>query len=93
MQVLGEAAVTKFLARHAAARRPLARFLEIARAAEWPRFPAIKQSFPAADYAPASRTIVFDIGGNKFRLAAIVNFEKGILSIEKILTHGAAILT
>jgi len=49
MKVYGEAVLTKFAGRHAAARKPLQRFLEIARGADWPHFPALKQTFPAAD--------------------------------------------
>jgi len=48
-------------------------------------FPAVKQSFPAADYAAATGTLVFDIGGNKYRRIARVDFEERPLSIQEIL--------
>ena len=47
----------------------------------------MKQSFPAADYAPATRTLIFDIGGNKYRVIARVNFEKQEMVIDHVLTH------
>ena len=84
--VLGEAMISRFAQKHPASRRPLQRFLEIARAADWPHFPALKRSFAAADYA-AGGTVIFDIGGNKYRLVAVVNFEKQILLIDRVLTH------
>jgi len=31
--------------------------------------------------------MIFDIGGNKYRVIAIVNFEKQAMLIEKVLTH------
>ena len=65
MTVLGEAAAEQFAKQHAAARKPLARFLALARATSWQHFPEVKRTFPAADYAAATGTLIFDIGGNK----------------------------
>ena len=87
MRVTGEARVARFSGKHPRSRKPLARFLAISRAADWPRFPAVKESFPAADYASATGTIIFDIGGNKYRLIARVDFEEQIMHIESVLTH------
>jgi len=87
MKVTGEAKIGRFAKKHPRSRKPLARFLTIARAAEWLHFPGVKESFPAADYAPATGTIVFDIGGNKYRLVARVDFEEQIIYIESVLTH------
>ncbi len=87
MKVYGEAVVTRFAKKYAASRKPLQRFLEIARAAEWPHFPAVKQTFPAADLGRKTGKVIFDIGGNKYRVIAIVNFEKQALLVEDVLTH------
>jgi mRNA interferase HigB len=85
--VSGEAAAEQFAKQHAAARKPLARFLAMAGAATWKHFPEVKQSFPATDYAAATGTLVFNIGGNKFRLIARVDFEEQMLYIEAVMTH------
>jgi mRNA interferase HigB len=61
--------------------------LEIARAAEWPDFPAVKQTFAAADYAPSTGTLIFDVGGNKYRLVTRVDFEEEVIYIESVMTH------
>ena len=87
VDVYGEAILSKFALKHAASRKALERFLEIARAAEWPHFPAVKQTFPATDYAPSTGTMIFDIGGNKYRVVARVDFEEQILFIHKVMTH------
>ena len=87
MTVYGEAAITKFAKKHPASRRPLQRFLEIARGAEWPHFPAVRRTFRAIDYAPASGTLIFDVGGNKYRLVARVDFDEQLLYIQTVLTH------
>ena len=85
--VLGEAAIMKFTRKHNMARKPLSRFLDVARNAEWPHFPAVKQTFPATDYASESGTMIFDIGGNKYRLIARVDFQEQLLYIQSVLTH------
>ena len=83
---MGEATIVRFAQKHVASKKPLQRFLGIARAADWPHFPALKRSFAAADYA-SNGMFIFDIGGNKYRLIATVNFERQILLIERVLTH------
>jgi len=87
VRVFGEAVVTKFAKKYAPSRKPLQRFLEIARGADWPHFPAIKQTFPATDLGRRTGKVIFDIGGNKYWVIAIVNFEKESVLVEEVLTH------
>ena len=69
------------------ARRQSRRFLEIARAAEWSHSPALKQTFATADYAPSTGTLIFDVGGNKYRMVARVDFSEQVLFIQSVLTR------
>ena len=87
MMVLGAAVLGRFVRKYPRSRKPLARFLAIANAANWRHFPAVRQSFPAADSAPATGTIIFDIGGNKYRLISSVDFAEQLLFIQSVLTH------
>jgi len=87
VKVLGEAAIAEFAKKHPASRKPLQRFVTIARTALWPHFPAVKETFPTTDYAPATGTLIFNIGGNKYRLIARVDFEEQLLAIQTVLTH------
>lgn len=84
---MGEAVIAAFAKKHPASRKPLQRFLTIARDAVWPHFPAVKETFSAADYAPATGTLIFNIGGNKYRLIARVDFEEQLFAIQTVLTH------
>jgi len=79
MDVYGEAMVAKFARKYPAARKPLQRFLKIARAAKWRHFPDMKQTFAATDYSPSTGTLIFDVGENKYRLVARVDFGEQIL--------------
>ena len=87
MRVFGEAVVAGFAKRHPGARKPLQRFATIVRSALWPHFPAVKETFPATDYAPATGALIFNIGGNKYRLIARVDFEEQWLVIRTVPTH------
>ena len=85
MTVVGEHKIRRFAKKHAASRKPLARFIELAQAADWKHFSELKETFSAADYV--SGIVIFDIGGNKYRLTATVNYELHTLLIEEVLTH------
>ena len=87
MVILGELRVNKFARRYAAARKPLQRFLDIARRASWPHFPAVKGTFPTTDYVPDTKTLIFNIGGSKYRLVAHVDFGEQMLVIHSVMTH------
>jgi hypothetical protein len=52
VKAYGEAAIAKFAGKHAASIKPLRRLLEIAQAAEWPHFLAVRQTFASADSIP-----------------------------------------
>jgi mRNA interferase HigB len=45
----------------------------------------VKQTFNAADIV--APYVVFDIGGNKYRLIAEINFSKRVLFIRAIMRH------
>lgn len=85
MRVYGEAVIAKFARKHPASRRPLQRFLEIVKQARWLHFADVKRTFGAADYV--SGRLVFDIGGNKYRVIASVEFHEQMLVVDQVLTH------
>jgi mRNA interferase HigB len=85
VQVYGLATIAKFARKHAASRKPLQRFLDIVKQASWRHFADVKSTFGSADYA-AGR-LVFDVGGNKYRVIASVDFDEQILVVDQVRTH------
>lgn len=85
--VYGKRLVAKFTQKHAAARKSFARFIHIAEQSTWKHFLEVKEAFPATDFVPKTGTLIFDIGGNKYRLVALVNFREQVLDIVEVLTH------
>ena len=57
----------------------------VAKRATWSSFADVKRSFNAADFVAPH--VVFDIGGNKYRLIAEMNFTRRVLFIRRIMTH------
>ena len=65
-------------------------WFKIARKAHWRNFQDTRATFGQTDTAVGytGRTAtIFDIGGNKYRVIAVVNFEKQALLIEEVWTH------
>jgi|SRR5690242_4135449 len=73
--------------RHRDAEQPLKTWVRVVRAAAWPDPVAIKAMFNSADILRDGR-VVFDIGGNKYRLVAWINYHYGVVYVRFIGTHG-----
>jgi mRNA interferase HigB len=56
--------------------------------AKWTHSAEVRQFYATASIVSAER-IVFNIKGNDYRLVAAVDFEKGIVWIKWVGTHGA----
>jgi len=63
----------------------LDRWYRVARQGTWAKFADVRQSFNTADFV--APFVVFDIGGNKYRLIAEINFGRKVLLIRGIMTH------
>jgi len=85
--VYGEQHLIDFARKHAGARKPIARFLALVKGAQWKHAEEMKQTLPSVDYAAETKTAIFDLGGNKYRVFARVNFAEQALRILEALTH------
>jgi mRNA interferase HigB len=57
----------------------------VAKQAVWSSFADVKQTFNTADFVAPH--VVFDVGGNKYRILAEMNFMRGVLFVRGIMTH------
>ena len=85
MEIFGKEKLTDFARSHKQAEGPLDRWLFHTREAQWHNFNELKGTFGSADYYRGA--VIFDIGGNKFRLIATVIYERKQLYIDQVLTH------
>jgi mRNA interferase HigB len=85
MKIISNSALRAFSVVHPQADAPLKgwrRVMEKNRFANWSD---LKASFNSVDRV--GDLVVFDIGGNKYRLIAYIRFEKQIVYIKAVLTH------
>jgi mRNA interferase HigB len=85
MHVISRKALRQFWERHPDSKAPLSRWFRIIETAEFRNFNALRDTFPSAD--KVGNLIVFNIGGNKYRLIASIHFNRGKVYIRHVLTH------
>jgi mRNA interferase HigB len=68
-----------------AAERFLSAWYKLAKASAWEHFRALKQTFGSADQV--GNCVVFDVGNNRFRLIARVNYRWGRLYVLAVMDH------
>jgi len=88
MRVVTPRVLKQYSDKHAQAKIPLLLWYEVTKKACWNSLADIKQDFNSVDYVGNSR-FVFNIGGNNFRLIAIIIFASQKVYIRFIGTHAA----
>lgn len=68
------------------AEQPLRAWVHIVQGADWAKPTDVKQMFRSADILGSNR-IIFDIGGNKYRLVAAVHYRGKRVYIRFVGTH------
>ena len=53
--------------------------------AEVSSFPALRQAFGSADYGDGFT--IFDVGGNRYRICAVIHYDKQRLYVRDVMTH------
>lgn len=89
MKVIGKLKLEEFWKRHPKAEKALRRWITITENAEWNGFSNIRNTFNSADLFKKEnrRYVIFNAGGNKYRIITVVNFRGYLVVIKVILTH------
>ena len=90
MRIITWRSLREFAEKWPAAATPLKDWYKIAGRAAWRNFSDVKATFGQTDQVKVSsgQTVcVFDIGGNKFWLVALVSYAKQKLYVLRIMTH------
>ena len=86
MRIIARRTLREFWEQHPDAEQPLkAWFAETSNAA-WDTPQSIKDQYRHASFVADNR-VIFNIGGNKFRLVVHVNYDFGIVFIKFVGTH------
>ena len=71
--------------KHPPAKSPLSRWQGLTAQANWKNPIEMKQTFGSADIVGA--LTIFNIGGNKYRLIAVINYSLKLVLVQDVLTH------
>ncbi|GAB4450740.1 MAG: type II toxin-antitoxin system HigB family toxin [Anaerolineales bacterium] len=85
MHIICRKALIQFWERHPDSKTALARWFKVVETTEFHSFAELRNVFPSAD--KVEDWVVFNIGGNKYRLIASVHFNRGKVYIRHVLTH------
>ncbi|WP_295651681.1 type II toxin-antitoxin system HigB family toxin [uncultured Mucilaginibacter sp.] len=86
MVIITKGVIHLFAAKYPRAAVPLNEWFDKCKRADWKNFTEVKQYFNSID-AIGNDRYVFDIGGNNYRLIAMIHFDIRTLYIRGIFTH------
>lgn len=86
MNVIALRTLREFWTKHPQAETPLRAWHDIMRKAQWTSPQDVKDLFRSADFVGDNR-VIFDIGGNKYRLVAHVAHGYGRVLVKFVGTH------
>jgi mRNA interferase HigB len=85
MHIVSHKTLRKFWEEHPDSQVPLSRWYQIVERCNFDDFVALRATFPTADVV--GDLVVFNIGGNRYRLITSVHFNRRKIYIRHVLTH------
>lgn len=86
MRILTKKRLREFWESHPQAEQPLKRWHDYVGKAQWSAPDDVKRDYRTADILPGNR-VVFNIGGNHYRLVAKIEYRFGDVYVRFIGTH------
>ncbi len=85
MHVISRRPLKEFWEQYPDSKTALLRWFKIVQHTDFASFVELRQTFPSAD--KVDDLIVFNIGGNKYRLIASIHFNRARVYVRHVLTH------
>jgi len=85
VRVISRKALRDFADAHHDAETPLDDWYRITKQSRWTSIVDVRKTYPQAD--AVGEFTVFNVGGNKFRLATYINYQTGKVFIRHAMTH------
>ncbi|MDI1226576.1 MAG: type II toxin-antitoxin system HigB family toxin [bacterium] len=86
MRIISRSTLKTFWEKHPASEEPLKTWFKITSGAQWKTPADVKACYGSADILKDGR-VIFDIGGNKYRIVAWINYDFGVVYIRFVGTH------
>jgi len=87
MQVIARRTLREFWQRHPQAERPLRAWFAVAGKARWSGPADVKRQFGTTVDFVSDNRVIFDLGGNKYRLIVHVSYTFGRVLVKFVGTH------
>jgi mRNA interferase HigB len=89
VNVVSKKTIRRFLETHAdtdpEATEPLSRWYNLFRKSEPKNFAELRQTFASADFT--NPFTIFNVGGNKYRVITLIDYESQFAKIRHVFTH------
>ncbi len=85
MHIISRKALRDFWQQHPDSQSPLTHWYQAMKRTDFENLAALRSAFPTAD--KVSDLVVFNIGGNKYRLITSIHFNRQKVYIRDVLTH------
>jgi mRNA interferase HigB len=85
MHLISASPLRDFWITHPNAESALRTWIKAVRSASWGNFADVGQTFNSADQY--GKFTIFNIGGNKYRLIAVIHFNRQKVYVRHIMTH------
>ncbi len=85
MHIISRKALRIFWEKYPDSETALLRWFRIVGHSNYHSFDELRETFPSAD--KVDQWIVFNIGGNKYRLITVIHFKRGKAYVRQVLTH------
>ena len=88
MHILSRKPLREFSEKHPPAKTPLDTWFSEVSRAKWTSFADVRAIYGSADVVAGNR-VIFNIGGNKYRLVVKIAYKCGIVFVRFVGTHAA----
>lgn len=85
MRIISEKTIRKYYEKNSKSETVMREWIQIVRIADWKSFISLKNTFNHADIF--KNCVIFDVGGNKWRIIGKVEYQKHLIFIKRVLTH------
>ncbi len=90
VRIITEGTIRQWASDHARAASSLRQWVKVVRPVRWNSFVELRRTFPSADLVTVRsgrKVVVFNVGGNEFRLVCAVHFNTGMVFALRFLSH------
>ena len=90
MRIIKHSRLREYGDTHARARKSLENWCEVARKASWQNLAGVRKTFGSADETRVKShkaVVIFNIGGNNYRLICAIHYDRQKVFVLRFLTH------